>query len=377
MADNRGERMVRHWQKTATPAQWPVREIGRIVGCTNPESCELGLDGETLIFGNCTMITGHPAYFSGPGLVYVQGAAFVSRGRITPDAQVRLEERVLVGALSSTLAVDFLRVPTKLFPRGTAFIATGGRPIAKRNTQSLVEDPGEIRQQALAFDPQSGIALGRIPLWRGSRIADRFNYLDQPNGLALDSRGNLYVGDIPNGNPDGTAAVPSAVYRIPHEALDDLAQDRPAAAAGVERVLIPAAVNGVTVAPDDTVRAVSCSPHDPIEGGIYRLTRENFATGKVSEPSVTGLGILDGVGVTRRGTEICSNPVTGQIHALLQDGSHRIITLDGRNPVASPADINVCYPLALKGEPALLVPDIMVGSAPGEGVVLVLDISGL
>jgi hypothetical protein len=369
--------MLLHWDRAGAPRQWPATEMGRITGCTNPESCELALDGSTLIFGNCTMVTGHPGYFAGPGLVYVEGEAFVSRGRITPAATVLLDDRALVRGLSSALAVDFLKVPTRRFPRGTAFIATGGRPIAARGARTLLDDPRQIRQQALAFDPLIGTVLGCIPLWSGSRMGEKFNFLDQPNGLALDSMGNLYVGDIPNGNPDGTAAVPSAVYRIPHEALDDLAEERGGAARLVERVVIPSAVNGVAVAPDDTVRAVSCSPLDPIGGGIYRLTRENFATGQISRPAVTGLGILDGVGVTRRGTEICSNPVTGEIHAFLPDRSHLIITLQGKNPVGAPADVNVCYPTALGGEPALLVPDISVGSAPGEGVVLVLNIAGL
>jgi hypothetical protein len=369
--------MGQRWQRSKTPRPWAARELGRITGCTNPESCDLAPDGETLIFGNCTMITGHPAYTSGPGLVYVQAAAFVSRARISASGEVRLEERMLICGLSSALAVDFLRVPTEHFPPGTAFIATGGRPITRPGSRLLVEDPDEIRQQALGFDPQTGRILGRVPLWSGSRLARKFNFLDQPNGLAFDSHGNLYVGDIVNGNPDGTAAVPSAVYRIPHEALDALAEDRPGAADAVERVLIPGAVNGVSVAPDDTVRAVSCSFQDPIEGGIYALTRSNFASGSVSEPSVVGLGILDGVGVTARGTEICSNPLTGEIHAFLADGSHRIITLGDKNPVRAPADINVCYPTALQSEPALLVPDITVGGAPGEGVIVVLDISGL
>src|ERR1700754_4388509 len=100
--------MAQRWQRSNRPQHWPARELGRITGCTNPESCELAPDGQTLIFGNCTMITGHPAYRSGPGLVYVQAAAFVSRARISTSGEVRLEERLLTSGLSSALAVDFL-----------------------------------------------------------------------------------------------------------------------------------------------------------------------------------------------------------------------------------------------------------------------------
>lgn len=367
--------MTQRWKKWASPRIFEAREIGRITGCTNPESAELCADGETILFGNCAMMTGHPAYRGAAGLVYLEGEAFVSRARITTKGEVRLEDRHLVTGLASALAIDILPAPTRRLPAGTAFLATGGRPITKRGSSVLVEDPGDVRQQALAFAPQTGEILGRIPLWSGSQIATKFNALDQPNGLALDSKGNLFVGDITSGGAQ--PAGPSAVYRIPHESIDDLMMDQPGSAARVERILIPGAVNGVTVAPDGSVRAATCSIEDPIGGGWYSLTEADFSASRLGEPCVTGLGFIDGVTVTKRGTEIGSNPLTGDLHAFTRTGEHLLIRLNGDNPVPMPADINACYPEALKGEPALLVPNICVGGAPGEGVVSVLDISGL
>ena len=95
------------------------------------------------------------------------------------------------------------------------------------------------------------------------------------------------------------------------------------------------------------------------------------------EPSVTGLGVLDGVTFTKRGTLFVTNPRTGEIHMFTTDGAHKLIRLDGEKPWRSPADINVCYPKALGGEPALLVPDVAVASGPGESSVSLLDLSGL
>lgn len=362
------------------PSIWPGRLLGRIEGCTNPESAELLPDGESFVFGNCAMMVGHPAYREGQGLVYLQGEAFISRARLNRSGSVALEERRLITGLTGTLGTDVLRVGTERFPAGTFFMAEGGNPITRPGAADLVTDPRQVRQRALAFDPLSGVELGSIPLWEGSEIAARFNALDQPNGLAIDSHGNLYVGDIPNGNP--VAGAPprgvSAVYRIPHEALDALASGTPGAADGVSRVVISGHVNGVTVSPlDDTCWSVSCSAHDPVQGGIYRLTDSDFATGKLPEPHVRGLGVLDGVGVTRRGTLLASNPRTSEIHAFTTDGVHHVVRLDGEPVVRMPADFNVCYPAALAGEPALLVTDISVGMPPGDATVAVVDISAL
>jgi len=367
------------WQKSETPSLREVRLIARLEGATNPESAELLDDGETIVFGNCTMTVGLPAYRAGaPMPVYLQGEAFVSRARLHQHgAEVQVKR--LVDGLTSALGIDILRRATSTFPAGTAFIATGGRPITKKGASELISDPAMIRQQALAFDPFTGERRGAIPLWAGSPIAEKFNVLDQPNGLAIDRDGDVYVGDIPNSNPDADGAPPgpSAIYRIPHAALDALNAHDAHGAQSVERILVPGFVNGATAAADGAIFIVSCSRHDPARGGVYRLTREDFAEGRLPEPIVQGLGILDGVGFTRRGTVLASNPISGDLHAFTAQGEHMLLRVAGENVVDMPADFNVVYPAHLNGEPALLAPDISVGKAPGEGVIAVVDISGL
>ncbi|MET0984658.1 MAG: hypothetical protein ABW034_04550 [Steroidobacteraceae bacterium] len=364
------------WTKSSEPSPFAARLIGRITGCTNPESAELCLDGETVVFGNCTMIIGHPRYTVPPGLVYEESQAFISQARITSRDSFELVKRELIGNLTSTLAVDILRTPTSKFPKGTAFMAVGGRPITKRGANTLVEG-AQVRQQVLAFDPLSGAILGRIPLWSGSAIDAKFNALEQPNGLALDGKGNLYVGDMLNGDPDGKLTVPSAIYRIPHAAIDALVGEKLGAANDVQRIVCPAYVNGITAAPDDSVWCVSCSFNDPEKGAIYQLGDQDFARGQLPAPRVRELGILDGVGVTRRGTALASNPMTGEIFAFTAAGRDHVIRLNGAAVVAQPADFNVCYPKVLGGEPALLVTDIAVGRGPGDSEVVLIDISGL
>jgi hypothetical protein len=368
------------YQTSSQPKLWEARLLGRIEGCTNPESAELLADGETLVFGNCAMTLGHPAYRDGQGLVYIKGEAFISQARLSGSGSAELLHRHLVSGLTGALGIDVLPVATQRFPAGTAFIAEGGNPIAMRGASELVLYPAQLRARAYAFDPVTGAERGCIPLWQGSGVAEKFNPLDQPNGLAIDSQGNLYIGDIPNSNPRTTlpAPVDSAIYRIPHAALDALAAGDVGAAQVVERVVIPGFVNGVSISPiDDSCWIVSCSEHDPVNGGVYRLAREDFAGGVLPAPVACGLGILDGVGVTRRGTVLASNPMTGEIHALTAGGEHFMIRIGGDKIVRMPADFNVCYPTLLNGEPALLVPDISVGCPAGDGVVAIVDIAGL
>jgi hypothetical protein len=350
--------------------------LGVIEGCTNPESAELLDDGETIIFGNCRLDVGFGWFREGQGLVYLEDQAFISRARVSRHGDVTLEERGLITGLTTTLGCDVMRTDATALPEGAVLMAAGGKPVTRDGS-----GPAQARPHVLAFDPATGDILGRIALGEGSRIAERFEPLEMPNGLAVDQAGNLYVTDCPHTNPapDPAAPPPSspAVYRIPVAALGPLLRDEPGAADTVTRVVMPGYVNGATISPlDGTCYAVSCSPVDPVRGGVYRLPAGAFASGVQPPPLHRDLGQLDGVGVTRRGTVLAGTPLENKIHAFTPDGEHGLITGDGL-PCRMPADFNVVYPRCLDGEPALLITDIMVGTAPGDCTVSVLAIPGL
>lgn len=356
-----------------------VRLMGVIEGCTNPESAELLDDGETIVFGNCRLTAGLPFFRAGHGLVYLEGEAFISRARVSAEGHVELDERRVISGLTATLGCDVLRVDGGAFPRGTVFHVAGGGPMTRDCTAIVAHDP-----HVLVYDPLRGEILARLPLGPDSEIGRKYNGIEQPNGCAVDAEGNLYFTDIPNTNPDPDPAapppVPPAVYRIPAGALRGLIDGVPGSAAGVRRVPMPGYVNGVTVSPvDNTAWAVSCSPADPVGGGLYQLTPDAFDREEQPDPLQRGLGILDGVGMTRRGTALVSNPVTGEIIAFPAEGKGdpTVLVTDKPSPVRHPADFNVVYPRALGGEPALLVPDIGLGYEPGAASVAVIDISGL
>jgi len=368
------------WTISPDPSHLDVPLIGRITGCTHPESAELLPDGEHFVFGNCAMRVGVAAYRSGGGPVYLDGDAYVSLGRIDPDGIVSLVVEKMVEGLTGTLGCDVLTVATGKFAAGTVFMARGGCPLMKDGVDGIIEDPALLRSQVLAIDAQGRRLAGVLPLWEGTAFAACYNAFNQPNGLAINAKGDLFVGDIPHGNSSSVLPppVPSAVYHIPHDAIDGVSENDPAAVARIRRVLTPGFVNGLTVSPvDGECWMVSCSSHDEAGGAVYRLTDAEFVRGTLPEPAVTGLGVLDGVTFTRRGTLFVTNPRTGEIHMFGTDGTHRLLRVGGERAWRIPADINVCYPTALKGEPALLVPDVSVASGPGEGTVSLLDLTGL
>lgn len=354
-----------------------VRLVGVIEGCTNPESAELLDDGETIVFGNCALMLGVSSFRGGLGVVYRRGESFISRARLDDSGKLSVEERHLVEGLTATLGCDVLRTETAAFPQGTVFHVAGGGPVTADGVELVDADP-----HVLIYDPVRGDVLGRLPLNAESRIGERFNGLEQPNGCAVDTGGNLFVTDIPNTNPDPDPAapppVPPAVYRIPVDAIAPLIAGARGSADAVQRVVMPGYVNGVTVSPiDGCAYAVSCSTIDPANGGLYRLDHQDFETELQPPPVHRDLGVLDGVGITRRGTALVSNPLEGTIVAIPPGGQPIALDQDADYPVRFPADFNVVYPRVLDGEPALLVPDIGIDSEPGAATVAVLDISGL
>jgi len=355
-----------------------VKVIGQVGGCTNPESAELLPDGETVIFGNCALTVGIEAFRGGTGLVYLAGQAFISTAHLTSQGLTMVERRLVEG-LTATLGTEVITNGTALLPAGTPLIVCGGLPTTPDGTSLSKRSDAHV----LAFDPRTGAVLARLSLASGSPIAQRFNVFDMPNGVAVDAEGNLIVSDIPNSDPDSDrpedAPVVPALYRLPHGDLDALIDGRPGSADRVQRIAMPATMpNGVAVSPvDGSCWFVTCCPHCEYGGAIFRLTEEDWERGALPAPVHRGLGMLDGIGVTRRGTVLASTPLTGEIQVFTAAGGHGVLDVANATAVQMPADINIVYPPFLGGEPAVLMCDIGVGRPAGDASIAAIDISGL
>jgi len=374
VAANATSSAVPTWTPKENPEALVVPVLGKIEGASNPESSELLLDGEHFVFGNCTLVMDHPEGAErGYPLVYVEGEAFVTLGRIGPDRKVELIKRKVAEGLTGTLGIDVIKADNPAVKAGTAFVAEGAYPASPRGGTKLNMD---YRPRLVAIDALGAGKIGEIPLGPESVIGRRFNRIEHPNGVAADSEGNLYFGDIANGRLEGGTP---AMYRIPREAIAGLMAGDDAAAALVTRILMPSHVNGLTVSPvDQSIWAVSCAYNPEDGGGVYRVTAEDFKTGRTPKPNMKGLGsgVLDGIGVTKRGNVLVSCPMTGELHIFTAEGDQRVIMTSEGKPAGLPPDFNVCYPKSLGGEPAILLPDLSLGKGPEEASVAVLDLSG-
>ena len=122
--------------------------------------------------------------------------------------------------------------------------------------------------------------------------------------------------------------------------------------------------DGIEVAPDGAIHintvGLGAGLKDPAEGGMYRLTKEDFKTGHLPAPFASGLGALDGLdfaGSVRLDTEIKN---TNSVVVTPPYGVPMMLTYDQDIKLAGPADIAV-RKLA-DGSYLLLIPELSATS---------------
>ena len=104
--------------------------------------------------------------------------------------------------------------------------------------------------------------------------------------------------------------------------------------------------DGIEVAPDGMIHfntvGVAAGLKDPAEGGMYKLKKSDFTSGKLPEPFNRGLGALDGLdfaGSNRLDTEIKNT--SGVVVTPLSGASSYMLTYDKDIKFAGPADIAI------------------------------------
>ena len=267
----------------------------------NPEGAIFSADGQHVFVSNAAEIGDR-----GQGFGWTEGEGYISKLAVQPNGTLTMVEERLIEGLTGPLGMAVLPVATGKFPAGTIFALAGSAPLVDAQGQA-VKDPTHLRTKLIAFN-DDGKVLGEIDTGQGS-LFERINGapIALINALGFDGEGNAYVADTAFGADqfDPPFAGKSGLWLIPHGALDALADGQEPAEAPVF-IEIPGNPDGVEVSPVDgkiyvnTVGPVGGAP-DPADGGIYALTKDDIANGKLPPPVDGGLGALDGLDFTAGG----------------------------------------------------------------------------
>ena len=181
------------------------------------------------------------------GFHFTRNAGYISKLAVQADGTLRMENEKLLTGLTAPLGMAVLPVATQKFPKGTIFLIEAAAPIAEADGTEI-KDPKMLDPKIIAFDGE-GKVLGTIAEGKPAPLQ--------------------YI-PVPEGGPDGVEVASDGTIHI------------------------------------NTVGLVA-GLKDPAEGGMYRLSREDFKSGRLPAPFARGLGALDGldfVGSVRLDTEI-------------------------------------------------------------------------
>lgn len=289
------------------PAPYPVK--GQVVqvlkAFDNPEGAIFSEDGKYVFVSNAAEL-GMPD----KGFHWTENAGYVSKLEVQPDGTLKMINEKFVDRLTAPLGMAVNPVATRRFPKGAIFLCVGAAPLATAAGEHI-KDAAHAQPAVIVFDPNGGV-LGQLKMGYTSTFWKKTKAIATlPNAIGFDKEGNLYIADTAIG---GAAYEPpidtaSGIWMVPHTSIDTIANGW-----DDEVYFVPmpeGGPDGMEVAPDgsihtNTVGAVA-GMKDPADGGMYRLTKEDFMAGRLPAPFAKGLGALDGldfVGNVRLDTEI-------------------------------------------------------------------------
>ena len=340
---------------------YPVKGqvIQRLHAFDNPEGSIFSADGR-YVFVSSSADLGMPD----KGLRWTHNAGYVSKLAVQSDGTLKMLSEKLITGLTGPTGMAVSTVSTKKFPKGTIFLTGAWAPLAEADGTE-VKDARVLDPKIIAFNTDGKI-LGTIKLGAGSRAeAVSGAIATLGNALAFDKEGNLYATDTGIGgslfNPP-IATKGGGVYMFPVSSLDALADGK---SAPLSYIAVPeGGPDGIEVAPDGAIHintvGLGAGLKDPAEGGMYRLTKEDFKTGHLPAPFAHGLGALDGLdfaGSARLDTEIKN---TNSVIVTPPYGVPMMLTYDQDIKLSGPADIAV-RKLA-DGSYLLLIPELSATS---------------
>jgi hypothetical protein len=254
------------------------------------------------------------------------------------------KERLITG-LTGPLGMAVIPIATKKFPKGTIFLIEAWAPLAQADGTEI-KDPSVLDPKIIAFNAEGNI-LGAIKFGAASQAKAVSGVVATlGNALGFDKEGNLYVTDTGIGGGQFNPPIETkggGVFMLPASSLDELADGK---AAPLSYIAVPeGGPDGVEVAPDGAIHfntvGVAAGLKDPAEGGMYRLTKEDFKAGRLPAPFAHGLGALDGLdfaGSARLDTEIKN---TNSVVVTPPYGVPMMLTYDQDIKLTGPADIAV------------------------------------
>jgi hypothetical protein len=344
------------------PAPYPVKgQVLQVLEAfDNPEGAIFSADGKTVFISNSAEL-GMPD----KGFHWTHKGGYISKLSVQSDGTLKMVKEKLITGLTGPLGMAVSTVATKKFPKGTIFLAEAWAPLAEADGTE-VKDPSVLDPKIIAFNADGKI-LGSIKLGTDSaagKVAGVAATL--ANALAFDKQGNLYLADTGIGGGLFTpplATKGGGVYMFPISSIDALADGKDAP---LSYIAVPeGGPDGIEVAPDGTIHFNTVGPgaglKDPAEGGMYRLTKEDFKSGHLPEPFAKGLGALDGldfVGAVRLDTEI---KLTNTVVVTPPNGKPMTLVFDKEKKLAGPADIAVSK--QSDGSYLLLIPELSATSA--------------
>jgi DNA-binding beta-propeller fold protein YncE len=325
----------------------------------NPEGAIFSADGKTVFISNSAEL-GMPD----KGFHWTHSGGYISKLSVQSDGTLKMVKEKLITGLTGPLGMAVSSVATKKFPKGTIFLAEAWAPLAEADGTE-VKDPSVLDPKIIAFNGDGKI-LGSIKLGTGSpagKVAGVAATL--ANALAFDKQGNLYLADTGIGGGLFSPALDTkggGVYMFPIGSLDALADDKDAPLSFIG--MPDGGPDGIEVAPDGAIHVNTVGQaaglKDPAEGGMYRLTKEDFATGRLPEPFARGLGALDGLdfaGAVRLDTEIKN---TNTVVVTAPYGKPMTLVFDREKKLAGPADIAVSK--QSDGSYLLVIPELAATS---------------
>jgi hypothetical protein len=344
---------------------YPVKGtvIQRLRAFDNPEGAIFSADGRHVFVSNSAEL-GMPD----KGFHWTHKGGCISKLAVQADGSLKMINAKLITGLTGPLGMAVIPVSTRKFPKGTIFLIEAWAPLAEADGAE-VKDPSVLDPKIIAFNADGKI-LGAIKLGEGSAAAAAAGVVATlGNALSFDRDGNLYAIDTGIAGGLFNPPIPTkggGAYMFPVASLDALADGQ---SAPVHYVPVPdGGPDGIEVAPDgaihlNTVGAVA-GLKDPAEGGMYRLTKDDFKNGRLPAPFANGLGALDGLdfaGWVRLDTEIKN---TNAVIVTPPFGRPALLGYDQDIKLAGPADIAVRK--QADGSYLLVIPELSATS-PNTG----------